>query len=126
MEPGVATSLPSFDPHLVRLISLLQTDLARQWTLPALAHECGISSFYMCRLFRASMGVSVASYRRAVRIAHAKMLLISSAKPIKQISLECGYPNVAHFSRVFRVISGLSPSSFASLSAGVARRFEEP
>src|SRR6185369_9365969 len=48
------------------------------------------------------------------RLALASELLQNSPKNIGEICFECGFENQAHFSRVFKEKTGLSPLQFRS------------
>ena len=49
------------------------------------------------------------------RIAHAKMLLLSTNKHVLNVSLESGFPSASKFSAVFRRETGVSPKIFRRL-----------
>lgn len=49
------------------------------------------------------------------RLEKAKLLLKSSNKLISDITVDCGFKNVSHFSRIFKERFGVSPSEYRSL-----------
>jgi transcriptional regulator GlxA family with amidase domain len=46
------------------------------------------------------------------RLNRAKELLSNTSLPINEVSMECGFENLSHFSRVFKEKTGLSPFRF--------------
>jgi len=46
------------------------------------------------------------------RLNRAKELLSNTSLPINEVSMECGFENLSHFSRVFKEKTGLSPLRF--------------
>lgn len=46
------------------------------------------------------------------RLMHARLLLISSAKPVAEIGSECNFPNTSHFIKLFKKEFGLTPSVY--------------
>ncbi|SFE29458.1 helix-turn-helix domain-containing protein [Blastococcus tunisiensis] len=95
------------------------------------AAALGVSRRYLYALFAAEVG-PVAHYVRTVRLERARDLLIRSAADelsVADVAVECGYPDAAHFSRLFRRAYGRSPRTFrresrladAAPSAGAPR-----
>lgn len=46
------------------------------------------------------------------RLMHARLLLISTSKPIAEIGMECNFPNTSHFIKLFKKEFGLTPSVY--------------
>jgi AraC-like DNA-binding protein len=80
----------------------------------AAAHFISVRSLH--KLFDDS-GTTAAALIRSLRMERAKEALSRPSRadvPIGQIAAECGLPDAAHFSRVFRSTFGLSPSQVRS------------
>ena len=60
-----------------------------------------------------------ARYIQKFRIDKAKELLVSSGGSIEKIALATGFANASYFCKVFRSITGITPTEFAEKS----RRF---
>ena len=70
-------TLPEYESGLSRLklnqaIEYVQAHLNENLSLTAIADELGLSSYYFCRLFKQSMGVSPYQYLIQQRVEHAK------------------------------------------------------
>ncbi|MEG1622166.1 MAG: AraC family transcriptional regulator [Alistipes sp.] len=48
------------------------------------------------------------------RLMHARLLLISTAKSISEIGVECTFPNTSHFIKLFKKEYALTPASYRS------------
>lgn len=72
--------------------------------------ELFMSYSYFSRSFKRMTGRSFTDYLTNVRINRAEKALLSSEKPITQISAECGFNNTAYFSAVYKRLKGQSPS----------------
>lgn len=76
------------------------------------ASRCSLSSSYFSRLFRQHIGMSYSAYSVQVRLKRAAISLLSSRKPLKQISHENGFHQPAYFSAQFKKQYGVTPSMF--------------
>jgi len=77
-----------------------------------LAQICRLSVSHFSKAFKQSLGVSPYAYVLSRRIARAKELLLSGNEPLAQIASECGMYDQAHFSRLFRQLTGETPSGW--------------
>jgi len=65
--------------------------------------------------FRKILGRSIHDEIRRSRIEHIARLLIETDRPISQIALQLGYPNVDHIARYFKREKSMSPRDFRRL-----------
>jgi AraC-like DNA-binding protein len=72
----------------------------------------GRSYDHQARVFRAAYGLTPLQYVNELRMARAKALLADTAHPIKQIAHELGFTDVGYFDRLFRKVTGLSPTQY--------------
>jgi len=99
-------------PAVGRAMRLLEADIARQWTLTALAGELHLTPGYLVRLFKAATGLPPMAYLAQVRAEHAAVLLLHSDQPITGIGRAVGWPDQNYFARRFRAHYGLSASTY--------------
>lgn len=62
--------------------------------------------------FRRAMGVPPKQYLSIRRISKAKMLLLRTQDPIKEIALRTGFENEFFFFRIFKKYTGLTPTQY--------------
>ncbi len=72
----------------------------------------GYDYSYLSSLFSSIMGVTIEKYLIAQKIEKAKELLIYDELSISEIAYQLNYSSSQHFSRQFKAVTGLSPSSF--------------
>jgi AraC-like DNA-binding protein len=80
-------------------------------SLDTLAHEAGLSPYYLCRVFRRETGLSPHAYQVLVRVRLAKSLL-GQGLPIAQAALEAGFFDQAHLTKHFKRIFGVTPGQY--------------
>jgi AraC-like DNA-binding protein len=80
--------------------------------LPGLAEMAGLSVYQFDQRIRALFRVTAGQYLVKVRIDAACLRLSSTAEPIVQIALSCGYSDQSAFSRQFKQAVGISPMAY--------------
>lgn len=108
------------EPRLVRrdhrAVRKAQDYIREHWrddfTLGELAATVGLSPAYLCRLFARQVGMPPSSYRRSIRVEHARRLLRAGA-PAVRVAASCGFHDQAHLTRHFKHATGVTPSSYA-------------
>lgn len=77
-----------------------------------IADVLGYHPYYLARLFKSGVGMSLHRYLLEYRLQMAYQLLTICDRPIEEIALECGFSSAAHFSTAFRRKYQRSPSEF--------------
>lgn len=77
-----------------------------------LARSAGMSYGYFSRCFHDIVGVSFSDYCIQMRIRQAKEALLNTTKSVQQIASEAGYEDEKYFSRLYKKVTGLSPSEY--------------
>ena len=72
------------------------------------------SPSHFSKTFKKLMGMNYNTYVNMVRIEHAIQLLDDSQHRMIDIALECGFTNIRSFNRVFKEITGYTPTEFSS------------
>lgn len=93
---------------------LLHDRFAETLTLGEIAGLVGVHPVSLARTFRKRFRCSVGDYQRRLRVEHASRQLTTTRRPIVEIALAAGFADQAHFSRVFKEYTGLTPARFRS------------
>jgi two-component system response regulator YesN len=95
-------------------IQQIKEDFGRPLTLDLIAGELGISAARLSRFFVEGTGKGFSDFLIEYRIERAKEMLLEPEASIKQVSVACGYSDPNYFSRLFKKVTGVTPSSFSS------------
>jgi AraC family transcriptional regulator len=98
--------------HYKRVLDFIENHHGRSIVLEELAQEAGISPFHFARQFKKTIGQSPMQFVQLFRIDRAKQQLADPKIPMIDIALRCGFADQAHFSRVFKQATGLTPKVF--------------
>ena len=85
---------------------------AEKLTLTGIANQFYISPYYLSRMFKKSINLSLIEYINGVRIKAAQNLIEQSSGSIAEIAAKTGFMTTAHFRRVFKDATGLSPQQY--------------
>ncbi len=83
-----------------------------RFTLDQLAQKAQLKKSYFSQLFQQVHGTSPIQYATALKLEHAKSLLVSTDLSITDVAHACGFADEYYFSRVFKKHHSLSPSAF--------------
>lgn len=96
------------------VIEFINRNIAEHLALADLAAIANLHPTYFSNSFTALLGESPMRFLSRLRIERAQQLLWSTDLPVATIGNKVGYPDPAHFSRVFSKELGVSPSSYRS------------
>lgn len=80
-----------------------------------LAEQYSISATYLRKLFLKYTGMGPKEYLSYIRNERACSYLIYTDYQIKEIARLCGYFEEYHFSKMFKQLNDLSPSSYRKI-----------
>ena len=80
--------------------------------LATVAKAVNTSTFYFCKLFKRTTGLTFTDYLARVRIEKAKTLLLDRNHRVSEVAYDIGFQSLTHFNRVFKKIVGRSPSGY--------------
>ena len=80
--------------------------------LATVAKAVNTSTFYFCKLFKRTTGLTFTDYLARVRIEKAKTQLLDHNRRVSEVAHDVGFQSLTHFNRVFKKIVGRSPTSY--------------
>lgn len=96
-------------------IRTIQKKFNQPISIQTVCSEIGISQTYLSRLFRKYGETSFNSYLVQCRMDNARKMLTEHPDiPLHQVAACVGYDDYAYFSKVFRQVTGISPSQYQS------------
>ena len=96
---------------LKEVIDYIGDNLEKDLALAEMARVTHMSPYHFSRLFKESTGLTPHRYVIERRVQRAEVLLGSSALPIAEIALLCGFANQSHLNRHFKRLLGVSPKA---------------
>ncbi|SDE35474.1 transcriptional regulator, AraC family [Belnapia rosea] len=105
-----------------RLTRYVDSHLERQILQKHLAAEVRLSIGHLARAFKQSFGRTAHTYVMERRIDRAKTMMLETTMPLCEIAIACGLADQAHFSRVFRRITGDTPLAWRRRNQPAPRR----
>ncbi|MBQ9300837.1 MAG: methylphosphotriester-DNA--protein-cysteine methyltransferase family protein [Clostridia bacterium] len=85
---------------------------ADKFSLNAVSGALYVNGSYLLRTFRERTGMTLLSYHNAIRCEKAKALLCRPDISISQAGEMTGFSSSSHFSRIFKKVTGTTPSAF--------------
>lgn len=83
-----------------------------QLAINRIADELGISAGHLSRVFRRTAGQTFERYLMMQRVEASKRMLLEPLATVSDVAEQCGFSDAAYFARVFRKITGCSPSEY--------------
>lgn len=98
-------------PTVLRnVLAWIDASLSQPLTLADLAAQAALSEYHFARMFRQSTGLAPHQYVMQRRMDHAEQLVRTTALPLTDIALACGFSSASHFSNRFKRVQGVTPS----------------
>jgi AraC-like DNA-binding protein len=115
----------SQDPELLRRLlrakDRMDAALHEDWPVQRLAAVSHVSEAHFARSFKAAFGVPPHRYLLTRRIERAVALLRDSDLAITEIAFQTGWRSLGTFGRIFRDITGETPSASRARARAAAR-----
>lgn len=97
----------------------IKTNYCREISLEEIARQFNVNAPHLSKMFVKYIGEPPTKYILSLRINKAKQLLsLKKELSIKEIGEAVGYPDPYYFSRIFKQITGLTPTEYASRMNG--------
>ncbi|MCL2271108.1 MAG: helix-turn-helix domain-containing protein [Treponema sp.] len=98
------------DSRITKVIRYLAAHYSERITVKMMAKMVGLNSTYFGLLFRREMGVSLNRYLIQIRVKNAENMLSSGEYKVGNIAEACGFIDMSHFYKQFKLIKGFPPS----------------
>ncbi|MDL2301669.1 response regulator [Lachnospiraceae bacterium OttesenSCG-928-D06] len=93
-------------------IAYMEKNYLSKMTLAEVADQCYVSQWHLSKLLNKHGGQSFSDILNKIRIREAKKLLFNPALRIGDIAEMVGFLDMAHFSRVFKKLEGVSANEY--------------
>lgn len=110
---GLATARGGLAPGALRRVRAhMEERLSGKVELRDLASIAGLSECHFSRAFKQSLGVPPHRYLMRRRIATAATMIEQTDRALTDISLDVGFSDQSHFTRVFTGMTGETPRAY--------------
>ena len=112
--------------YVRKAVSFIQSNYCNPIKVTDVADYVCINRSYLYTLFQNSIGMSPQQFLATFRITKATELLQLTALPIESIALSCGYQDPLVFTKAFKQMKKMSPTSYRKeMQKGETRRNKE-
>lgn len=102
----------AYRKEVVAAIDYIKKNYSTDISLKSVAQHVFVSESYLSRIFKEDMNKSFVEYLTEIRIKKAIELLKATDLPNYTIAEKIGYENINYFGRVFKKITGLTPTQY--------------
>ena len=90
----------------------IDVSFSHHLTIAAMAKTVGVHPVHLATAFRKHYRCTIGEYIRQRRVEYASRQLSQSDAPLVEIALAAGFSDQSHFSKTFKLFTGLSPARF--------------
>ena len=107
-------------PRLLSSINVMSENIEAPLSQTELAHEIGLSTRQLERLFLKYLNCTPSRYYLDMRLNRARALLQQTCMSVTNVALASGFVSASHFSKSYRVHFGHAPRETKRLTSGSA------
>lgn len=111
--PAVEDSIPDQFLSKVEQAIIAHISKGEDITVTMVAEDLNITARQLHRKVTGLINQSPAALIRITRINYAKTIMASKPEmPLKSVAMVCGFTDYSHFAKVFRTVTGVSPTTW--------------
>jgi len=116
-QPGMPHSRVTLGQYhkIQQAVRFINDNYRTDIRLDAPAREADMSPAHFSRMFKKVMGMSYQDYLNSRRITKARNLLRTSSQSVTEIAVSLGFADPTGFGRIFKKLTGHTPSAFRNL-----------
>lgn len=99
------------DKDINKAIKFIHKNFKSTFSGAEIAEYCNVSLSHLRNKFSRQTGMTITQYRDNLRIENAEEMIKSKNFTMTEIAVELGYCDVYHFSKAFKRIKGVPPTS---------------
>jgi len=112
-SPGYVSKMNPLDTERFnKVINFITDNYSTEINIEEIAHQANLSVSSFCRYFKKRTRKTFSQFINEVRISNACKALTTSDETITQICYSTGYNNISHFTRQFKIITGLTAKEY--------------
>lgn len=111
-NPEDRSSRSQYENELEGIRRQIYDTPSADWNIPQIAQKLNLSVSHFQRLYKQRYGIPCTKDILTSRMEYAKQLLTTTELSAIEIAEKCGYPDYAHFSKVFQKYACDSPAKY--------------
>lgn len=114
-EETADTSLPEQEAGsflVKKALAYMKSNYSQKLTLVDVAEHTFVSQWHLSKLLNRHTGKNFSELLNGIRVEEAKKLLKDPAYRVGDVAGKVGFQDIAHFSRVFKKITGVSANEY--------------
>ena len=101
-----------FEDKIERVKNYIERNVLKKISLKDAANIVSLSPKYLSRIFEEATGEGFNEYRLRLKMGSAKGILTKTAYTVDEIADRLGYKNTESFTRIFKNITGRTPTEY--------------
>ena len=97
---------------IVKILIYLNDNLNQKIKIKDLEKKFNYNGFYIMRLFKREIGISIIDYINCLKIYKSINMLINTDSSILKVALYNGFSSLEYYSEMFKKITGFNPQKF--------------
>ena len=107
-----AAEAPHCSPCVIKALAYIESHCCEDFPVSELAKACYVSESRLYHLFRAEMHKSPIEYKNEMKVLRSIEYLKNGYTSVEEISALLGFRSAAYFRRLFKKITGMTPSEY--------------
>ncbi|MCR4762513.1 MAG: AraC family transcriptional regulator [Lachnospiraceae bacterium] len=95
-----------------QILQFINDNYASVTSIAEVSDRLHVSESSLCRMFRSKLDSTPTEYINRLKIEYACNRLVESHRSVTQIGHDCGFESCSYFVRVFKRVTGCTPSQY--------------
>lgn len=104
------------DERITRMLEHIRANLEGRTDLDSLAAFSCLSKDHLIRIFKREMNMTPLAYVNRKKIEKAQLRLVTETASVKEIAYQLGFEDQTYFNRMFKKITGTTPTGYREAS----------
>lgn len=91
------------------ILIYIDNNISNKITIEDLENKFFYNRYYIMKLFKKEMGITLINYITSIRIYNSITLIKESNNSLLNIAFKCGFYSIEYFSETFKKIIGVNP-----------------
>ncbi len=100
------------DSLLKDIVAYIEKRISEKITLEEISENFNMVPKYFCRFFKQKFNKTLIEYINGLRVERAMTMMQSPNRNITEIAVSLGFSNMSYFAKVFKKITGYTPSQY--------------